>query len=298
MRPTRRSPLLSVAIRRFSQANERERVEDKITENHITQPKHSPDGKKRGSANVASLGGPLVMQVVALRDREESKMHQVFRLRDAVWVFDNAEAPILRWVRERVQMWVPRLTGAAVRLADSPGATVSIIVGSPESNHVISNAVGQGLLDLATLGEEDFFLKQAVLGGSPVLLIAGRSPRAAVYGVCELFERLGCTFLISDDHFPECNPELALPVLDEVQRTDCSWRGIWFGGYCFVANSMFSLSDYEAMFDQMIKLKMNRIIFYHFPNEPFIDYTFQGLRFGSTQRTVFFPRRKNMAPTA
>ena len=205
-------------------------------------------------------------------------MHQVFRLRDAVWVFDNAEAPVLRWVRERVQMWVPRLTGAAARLADSPGATVSIIVGSPESNHVISNAVGQGLLDLATLGEEDFFLKQAVLGDSPVLLIAGRSPRAAVYGVCELFERLGCTFLISDDHFPECNPELALPVLDEAQRTDCSWRGIWFGGYCFVANSMFSLSDYEAMFDQMIKLKMNRIIFYHFPNEPFIDYTFQGER--------------------
>jgi len=29
-----------------------------------TQQKHSPDGKKRGGADAASLGGPLVMQVV------------------------------------------------------------------------------------------------------------------------------------------------------------------------------------------------------------------------------------------
>jgi hypothetical protein len=32
--------------------------------NEKAQQKHSPDGKKRGGADAASLGGPLVMQVV------------------------------------------------------------------------------------------------------------------------------------------------------------------------------------------------------------------------------------------
>jgi len=41
---------------------------------------------------------------------------------------------------------------------------------------------------------------------------------------------------------------------------------------------MMSLRDYEAMFDQMAKMKMNRILFFHFENEPFIDYTYQGER--------------------
>jgi hypothetical protein len=33
--------------------------------NGIAEQKHSPDGKKRGGADAASLGGPLVMQVVS-----------------------------------------------------------------------------------------------------------------------------------------------------------------------------------------------------------------------------------------
>jgi len=33
----------------------------------MTQQKHSPDGKKRCGADAASLGGPLVMQVIKRR---------------------------------------------------------------------------------------------------------------------------------------------------------------------------------------------------------------------------------------
>jgi hypothetical protein len=152
------------------------------------------------------------------------------------------------------------------------------MTGTPQSNRVIAEAVDQGRLDVDALGEDDFILKQTDRAGSAVLLIAARSPRAVVYGVCTLFERLGCTFLISGDRFPERDPELALPVLDETGRTDCSWRGILWGGFCFATNSMCSLADYEAMLDQMLKMKMNRLILFHFPSEPFIDYTFRGER--------------------
>ena len=34
----------------------------------ITEQLHSPDGKKRGGADAASLGGPLVMRVVRLKN--------------------------------------------------------------------------------------------------------------------------------------------------------------------------------------------------------------------------------------
>jgi len=155
---------------------------------------------------------------------------------------------------------------------------LSIVVGSRLSNQLICKAADQGLIDLTTLGEDGFILKQTVLDGATVLLIAGCSPRGAAYGVCELFERLGCTFVISGDHLPPCDPEMPLPSLDVAKRTACSWRGIFFGGYCFTTNSMMSLPDYETMFDQMVKLRMNRIVFYHFENEPFIDYSFMGER--------------------
>ena len=200
------------------------------------------------------------------------------RLQDAAWVFGPSKEPVLCWARERVGEWLARLTGAEARWADKPTGAVSIVVGTPESNRAVAAAVEGGALDLAGLGEDDFVLKRALLGDSPVLLVAGRTSRAAVYGVCELFERLGCTFLISGDRFPPCNPDLTVPALDEVKRTDSSWRGMVFGGYCFATVSTCSRSDYEALFDQMVKLKMNRIVFYHFSNEPFIDYTFGGER--------------------
>jgi len=39
-----------------------------------------------------------------------------------------------------------------------------------------------------------------------------------------------------------------------------------------------SLPDYSRMFDQLAKMRMNRIIYYHFENEPFIDYYYAGER--------------------
>ncbi len=205
-------------------------------------------------------------------------MNGVCRLRDATWVLGDLDEAILRWMRKQVQSWVPGLSGVPARFADKPGAGLSIVVGTPLSNHLICKASDQGLIDLVSLGGDEFILKQTVLDGATVLLIAGGSPRGAVYGVCELFEQLGCTFVISGDHLPPCDPEMPLPLLDLAKRTASSWRGIFFGGYCFTTNSMMSLSDYGAMFDQMVKLKMNRIVFYHFENEPFIDFSFMGER--------------------
>ncbi len=201
-----------------------------------------------------------------------------YKLRDVNWILGNPKSQVLVWTREWIQELVPRLTGADAALGSNAGDTMNIVVGNLDENLLVAEAVSQGVIDLDELNEDDFVLKQVRMNDKVFLFVAGRNPRSAAYAVSELFERLGCTFLISGDRLPPCDPDQCVPELDEVRRTDASWRGILFGGYCFVANSMFSLPDYEAMFDQMVKLKMNRIIFYHFSNEPFIDYTFKGER--------------------
>jgi hypothetical protein len=38
------------------------------------EPLHSPDGKKRGGADAASLGGPLVMHIVGQRMNTKEKL--------------------------------------------------------------------------------------------------------------------------------------------------------------------------------------------------------------------------------
>ncbi len=199
-------------------------------------------------------------------------------LAESVWVLSDDENEMLTWTREQIERLVPRLCGASPRFSTRLEGVLSIVVGSPQSNRFVREAVERRLIDLDALGPDDFLLKQAALDDSSVLLVAGGNARAAMYGVFELFEQLGCTFLISRDVVPETDSRLTIPSLDLVRRTDCSWRGVWFGGYCFATNSMMSLPDYEAMFDQMAKMKMNRIIYYHFENEPFIDYAYRGER--------------------
>lgn len=200
------------------------------------------------------------------------------RLAEAVWVLNGDADPILAWVRTQIEAIVPRLCGADPRFSTRLEPGFCIAVGSPESNHLVRQAASQGLISVEELGQDDFLLRQITIDDVHTLMVAGPTPRAAMYGVFELFEQLGCTFLISRDAIPETDPGLTLPHLDLVRHTDCSWRGVFYGGYCFPTNSMMSLPDYEAMFGQMARMKMNRIIFFHFENEPFIDYTYQGER--------------------
>lgn len=41
-----------------------------IKSKRIVEQKHSPDGKKRGTADAVTLGGPLVMQIVGQERKE------------------------------------------------------------------------------------------------------------------------------------------------------------------------------------------------------------------------------------
>lgn len=199
-------------------------------------------------------------------------------LSKVVWVLGDDPNKILTWARKQIEGLVQKICGSPARFSTQIEDAFCIAVGSPESNRFVREAIQRNLIEMEALGPDDFLLKRTALDDADVLVVAGRNTRAAMYGVFELFEQLGCTFLISRDALPETEPGLTVPSLDMVRQTDCSWRGVLYGGYCFTTNSMMSLRDYKAMFDQMAKMKMNRIIFFHFENEPFIDYAYQGER--------------------
>ncbi|MFC1526484.1 hypothetical protein ACFL6X_06715 [Candidatus Latescibacterota bacterium] len=183
--------------------------------------------------------------------------------------------PLSRWLSRQIDTAARALCGHAPTIVDSLDACSdgpAVVVSSLDEAEPIC-----GQVDGQRLGPEDFGIEAREVRGRRVLLVYGRSLRCASYGVFRLFEQLGCRFLISRDVYPPTDPECRLTAIDEVGHTDNKWRGMWFQ-YCFATNSSMSLVDYAALFDQMAKMRLNRIVFYHFENEPFIDYTFRGER--------------------
>ncbi|MBN1394409.1 MAG: hypothetical protein JW959_05260 [Pirellulales bacterium] len=200
-----------------------------------------------------------------------------FRLAAAAWCFGDAEDALSAWTKEKAVELTEKLCGKRLKIAAEPTAPFSIIVGTPDNNNFVKRAETARLIDATKLSDDDYLLKQTRLDDKDVLIVAGRTPRAAMYGVFDFFERLGCRFLISGDVVPETNPDLTIPKLDVLRHTDNTWRGLMIS-YCFATNSSMSLCDYQRMFDQMAKMRMNRILYHYFENEPFIDYSYRGER--------------------
>jgi len=199
------------------------------------------------------------------------------RLAAAVWVFGNASDAVSEWTKKQSVELAGKLCGRQPRLATELAGDFCIVVGTTENNPFVKQAVRSGIIDPARFAEDDYVIKQTRIRDTETLLIAGRNPRAVMYGVFDFFERLGCRFLISRDVLPEADSNLMISQLDVVAHTPSTWRGIWIQ-FCFATNDCMSLRDYEALFDQLAKLRMNRIMYYSFENESFIDYSYKGER--------------------
>ena len=200
-------------------------------------------------------------------------------LRKSTWILGDRQEQPAKWMHGQIEQLVPKLCGAEARFSSALQGHFCIVVGSPDGNRLIKKAAEQNLIKMNELGHDDFLQKQIILDECNVLIIAGNNFRAATYGVFDLFEQLGCTFLFSRDEVPATNPELTVPVLDKIARTNCSMRGIGVGAISvWPMLFMMSVPDHEAILDQMAKLKMNTMLHWHFEQDPFIDYTFKGER--------------------
>ena len=210
-------------------------------------------------------------------------MSEHLRIARARWIWPNLHSSLLGWTRGEVTTIVESLaneigptaaeastlilvgTGAFARIGQIPGVDIP--------HHALSAIRDEG----SGLAAEEYLIRMLDDGaGKRFLVIAGGSENAIAWACFDLLERLGCRFRISGDSIPAgTNP--VVPNLNIRKSPAHKVRGVWFS-YCFSTNSIMSLADYRSMFAQMVKLKLNRFLTYHFENEPFIDFSFRGER--------------------
>jgi len=203
-----------------------------------------------------------------------------FLLSKSVWIFSDTQDSISVWVKEQIMKLVQELCGVAPvfsKVLPRNRDSLAIIVGTTSNSQFINDAVEKGLIVINQLAGDDHIIKQTSLNSRDVLIISGQNERAVMYGVFEFFEQLSCLFLISRDVLPETNPQLIIPFLNILRHTENHRRGLWLE-FCSSSSSIWSISDYYNLFDQMVKMKLNYLSLYFFEHEPFIDYSYNGER--------------------
>lgn len=141
-------------------------------------------------------------------------------------VVGRQSAEPTRFAAEELQRVVREMTGAELPIVDDATSppTAVIALGSPSENRTVARLLNESGTDFAgsKLGEEGFLLHGAVNG----FVVVGGSPRATLYGVYALLERLGCRWCFPGKH-GEIVPKtttVRLPAIRVVERPGFAYR--------------------------------------------------------------------------
>ena len=154
---------------------------------------------------------------------------------------------------------------------------ISIIIGTPDSSDMIRTACDDGSLNLDGFGSVDHIVKTLSISDKKTIFIVGKTHKAALYGIFSFLEELGFYFLASRTIVPENAELIKISKINKTYKTKNKWRGM-FVSFCMVSTSIMSMADFSALFDSMLRMKLDRIVFYSFENEPIVDYTYCGER--------------------
>jgi len=190
---------------------------------------------------------------------------------------ETQEANGLEWFAAvELQGYVQRLFGVSVSVVSAPGDSADVLFLLGTSARL--PAAGLGEQSLPQLSDQGFLLRKTKGGAKPAMAIVGGSPRALLWGVYELVERYGVTYLLSGDVYPE-RQAFFLPEIDRVFEPTFKMR--WFKTMGDFAMGMegWGIADYRPFLDQLAKLKFNRIrIGGCSPTDPFLDLQLKGVR--------------------
>ncbi len=195
-------------------------------------------------------------------------------------VGDNAGASD-RFVARELQKYVETLSGAKLEIVSAHEANRQakgkslLLVGTPEGNELVRQAVTRRQLKFDGLKPEAYILRRLEVEGHPALVIAGKDEAGTMYAAYDLLERLGFVFLLTKDILPEKRVDVALPSLDERVEPAFRRRGIHVDN-CYPNQTMWSLEDWKRTIDQMAKMRMNYLQVFWFPNTPWLTYEYHG----------------------
>ena len=192
-------------------------------------------------------------------------------------VLGEGANPAYRYAATELQKYLRDLSGAEIRIisdaqaSGQAGRQTLLFVGGPSVNPAVNEK-----LDLKTLKAGGFVIKTGRVKGHPAVVIAGEDGFSTLYGVYDLVERLGVTFLLTGDIVPKARASLSIPELNVRQEPAFPRRGFLLqdGGYENL--TMFSYQDYAKLIDQMAKMKCNYMQFWWFAFEPWLKYSYKG----------------------
>lgn len=107
------------------------------------------------------------------------------------------------------------------------------------------------------LADEEYFLKSSRTGNLEKLVVSGGSGQATLYAAYEFAERLGIRFYLHGDVIPDGKVVFTIPELDVRQKPLFTIRGIQPFHDFPEGPDWWNTNDYQAVFGQLVKMKMN-----------------------------------------
>jgi hypothetical protein len=121
---------------------------------------------------------------------------------------------------------------------------------------------------IAALGPEDYCLKTVLRRPEKIVLVAGGSGPAVLYGAYQLAEKLGVRFSLEGDVIPDGTIDPPVFELDETGHPLFAVRGIQPFHDFPEGPDWWTLENYKAILGQLPKLRMNFFGLHTYPENP------------------------------
>lgn len=235
----------------------------------------------RTTSNASFVCGCLVILVAVAAVKSGTAGERSYIARggqpEAAIVIGAAAGDSDRFAAAELARFIQKLTLAKVPVTTAdriPDSGALIVVGGPASNTLSARAAENGSAKFGNLKSDGYILKSVDIDGRPALLAAGADDAGTLYAVYGLLERLGIVFQPTQDIVPQARPDLPMPEMDERSEPVVEARGLMvehaFGSWYM------NESDYEALIDQMAKMRMNTLQFTFGMGSPFLKFSYRG----------------------
>jgi hypothetical protein len=200
----------------------------------------------------------------------------------AVIVLGQAAGESVKFAATELQKYLHALSGAEVRIVTEEQSNSQspqqawILIGGPDQNRWVKQAVDAGLAGFPDLKTDGFVLKTYRLDKRPVVVAGGNDDVATMYAVFELVKQLGVTFRLTGDIVPARRSSLEIPALNLRMEPAIAQRGFLVEASHHPSITMLSYADYVRLLDQMAKMKYNDLKIWWFAYSPFLKYSYRG----------------------
>lgn len=186
-----------------------------------------------------------------------------------------------RFAAAELQRYIEAFTGVKLEVLSPsearqrPSDIAWVLVGGPQRNDLVHAASEDHLVSFENLKTDGFLLQTIRIEGREALVVGGNDDASTMYAVYDLLERYGATFLLTGDILPEKTASLELRAFKVRNEPAFSRRGL-FVSFIYPSRSIMSVPEEKQFIDQMVKMKMNYLVIFQFPYEPWMKYAYRG----------------------